>query len=99
MNTLTLSQQEIALRAYHIYLDGGCPNGHDWDHWFQAEQELGAKFFTPPAAKAPVSASSGGAALAAKKAAPAAKAVPAAKKAAKKEAAKKVTAKKTAPKK
>jgi hypothetical protein len=51
MNTLTASQQEIAVRAYQLYLDSGCQHGQDLNHWFQAEQEIGAKFFTPPAVK------------------------------------------------
>jgi hypothetical protein len=53
MNTPTLSPREIALRAYHIYLDGGSAHGRDWEHWFQAEKELGARYSTPPATKAP----------------------------------------------
>jgi hypothetical protein len=54
MNSLTLSQPDIALRAYHIYLDTGCAHGHDWEHWFQAEKELGAMTFTTTAEAAPV---------------------------------------------
>lgn len=53
MNTLTPSQEEIALRAYHLYLAGGCQHGSDLAYWFQAEKELGAKFFTPPTGEAP----------------------------------------------
>jgi hypothetical protein len=53
MNTLTPSQEEIALRAYHLYLADGCQHGRDLAYWFQAEKELGAKFFTPPAGEAP----------------------------------------------
>jgi hypothetical protein len=98
MNPLTPTQQEIALRAYHLYLEAGCPNGSDWDHWFRAEQELGAKFFTPPAAKAPAAASPNKSAPAVKTAS-AVKAAPAAKRAVKKTAAKKAPAKKAPPKK
>jgi hypothetical protein len=39
------------MRAYQLYLDSGCQHGNDWYHWFQAEKEIGAKFFTPPAGK------------------------------------------------
>lgn len=81
-DTLTPTQEEIAVRAYHLYLDGGCQHGRDREYWFQAEQELGAKFFSPPK-------------VAANAAAPAPAAKKSAKKpAAKKAAAKKVTAKK-----
>lgn len=83
MNTLTPSQEEIAVRAYHLYLDGGCQHGRDREYWFQAERELGAKFFTPPAAKTPA-AKSPAAKKAVKKAAPAAKKAPAKKATAKK---------------
>ena len=53
MKTLTPSQDEIARRAYQLYLADGCQHGRDLAYWFQAEQELGAKFFTPPTEKAP----------------------------------------------
>ena len=81
-NTLTLSQEEIALRAYHLFVEGGCQHGHDVEYWLQAEKELGAKFFAPPTDKAPA-AKAPAAKKAAKKAA--AKKAPA-KKAAKKAA-------------
>lgn len=51
MNTLTPIQEQIAVRAYHLYLQGGCQNGHDLDHWLTAEKEIGGKFFAPPPAK------------------------------------------------
>ena len=87
MNTLTPKQEEIAVRAYHLFIEGGCQHGRDLEYWFQAERELGGKFFVPPAAEVPVKKT------AAKKA-PAKKAAavkkpadaPAAKKAAKKKA-------------
>ena len=31
---------KIAARAYEIWLAKGRPNGHDQEHWFQAEREL-----------------------------------------------------------
>lgn len=34
------SQEEIARRAYEIYLRRGGSNGHDLDDWLQAEREL-----------------------------------------------------------
>jgi hypothetical protein len=86
-NTLTPSQEEIALRAYHLYLDGGCQHGKDRDYWFQAEKELGAKFFNPPPAPTVSSAASNGKKAPAKKAA--AKKAPAAEKAPAKKAGKK----------
>jgi hypothetical protein len=30
----------IAQRAYEIWKQSGCPDGHDQEHWFQAEREL-----------------------------------------------------------
>jgi hypothetical protein len=32
--------EEIAARAYQIYLERGRTNGHDVDDWLQAEYEL-----------------------------------------------------------
>ncbi len=34
------THQEIAARAYQIYLERGRVNGHDMDDWLQAEYEL-----------------------------------------------------------
>jgi len=34
------AHDEIARRAYEIFLEQGCPNGHDADHWLQAEAQL-----------------------------------------------------------
>lgn len=90
MSTLTHKQEQIALRAYYLFIENGCQHGRDQEYWFQAEKDLGSKFFTPPAEtdttakKAP----------AAKKAAAPAKKAPAAKKAA--APAKKAAAKKKA---
>jgi Protein of unknown function (DUF2934) len=39
--------EEIALRAYEIYVSCGCPEGKDKEHWDQAEAEL-RKAHTPP---------------------------------------------------
>jgi hypothetical protein len=32
--------EEIAVRAYHLYLNRGAINGHDLDDWLQAEREV-----------------------------------------------------------
>ncbi len=32
--------EQIAARAYQIYLERGCQHGHDVDDWLQAEYEL-----------------------------------------------------------
>ena len=32
--------EEIELRAYQIYIERGCADGHDVDDWVQAEHEL-----------------------------------------------------------
>jgi len=34
------SQDEIARKAYFIYLDQGCPQGQDMRHWFEAEAQV-----------------------------------------------------------
>jgi hypothetical protein len=36
------TQDEIARRAYEIYLNEGCPEGRHLEHWAQAETELSA---------------------------------------------------------
>lgn len=73
MKTLTLSQEEIAQRAYHLYLAGGCQHGRDQEYWFQAEKELGSKFFTPPVEAKPKAPAKKAAKKAAAKKAPAKK--------------------------
>ena len=37
------NEQEIAARAYEIFLSHGASDGHDLDDWLQAERELGAE--------------------------------------------------------
>lgn len=34
------AQEEIALRAYHIYLERGCTPGDPMQDWLRAEREL-----------------------------------------------------------
>ena len=34
------TQEDIALRAYHIYLERGCTPGNPFDDWVRAESEL-----------------------------------------------------------
>jgi len=36
--------EEIAKRAYEIYLSRGAQDGHDWDDWLQAEIQLKKEF-------------------------------------------------------
>lgn len=31
---------EIALRAHQIWMEQGCPNGHDVDNWLEAQSQL-----------------------------------------------------------
>jgi hypothetical protein len=33
------TSEEIELRAYQIYVERGCVDGHDVDDWLQAERE------------------------------------------------------------
>jgi hypothetical protein len=32
--------EDIEVRAYHIYLNRGCTNGHDLEDWLQAERQV-----------------------------------------------------------
>jgi hypothetical protein len=34
------SADQVAVVAFHLYLEDGCQNGRDWAHWFKAEQLL-----------------------------------------------------------
>ncbi len=34
------SREEIARRAYEIWLSKGCPHGHDVEHWLEAERQI-----------------------------------------------------------
>jgi Protein of unknown function (DUF2934) len=38
------THEEIALRAYQIYVERGGAHGQDVDDWLQAERELVAKY-------------------------------------------------------
>ena len=50
------TQDEIALRAYHIYLERGCTPGNDFDDWVRAERELMENHGKPQRKSAPKSA-------------------------------------------
>lgn len=39
-NTAAPTQNEIAVRAYELFLQDGSANGHDLEHWLRAEEEL-----------------------------------------------------------
>ena len=39
-NGTNLTHDEIAKRAYHLFLQEGAVHGRDMDHWLLAEQEL-----------------------------------------------------------
>ena len=41
------TQEEIALRAYHIYLQRGGAQGNEFEDWMQAERELLAEIGKP----------------------------------------------------
>jgi hypothetical protein len=36
-----IDAQQIAERAYQLWLERGCENGHDVEDWLRAEEELG----------------------------------------------------------
>jgi hypothetical protein len=40
MTQKDLTPEQIAARAYQLYLERGRTNGHDFDDWLQAEYEL-----------------------------------------------------------
>jgi len=50
------TQEEIALRAYHIYLERGCTPGNPFDDWVRAERELLENHGKPGRKSAPKSA-------------------------------------------
>jgi len=37
--TAMLTHEEIARRAYEIYVEKGCPQGQSEQHWLQAKQK------------------------------------------------------------
>ena len=39
-NAPALTSDRVALRAYEIWLESGCPNGQHEEHWYRAEREL-----------------------------------------------------------
>ena len=36
----TVTDSDIARRAYNLYVARGCEHGHDVEDWFRAEREL-----------------------------------------------------------
>jgi Protein of unknown function (DUF2934) len=38
--TEVVTEAQIAERAFHIYINEGCPDGRHLDHWFQAVSEF-----------------------------------------------------------
>jgi hypothetical protein len=42
-----ISENEISARAYELYERRGREDGHDWDDWLEAENELRARRHTP----------------------------------------------------
>lgn len=43
------TDEEIALTAYRIWLQKGCPHGHDKEHWLKAREQLVAEKSMPTA--------------------------------------------------
>ena len=37
------THEQITQRAYEIYLQRGCPEGKDLEHWLEAERQLSAE--------------------------------------------------------
>jgi hypothetical protein len=46
------NEQRIRDRAYAIWLEQGCPEGCDYEHWLIAEQEVAGASGSPAAPKA-----------------------------------------------
>jgi len=42
-----VSPEEIAVRAYQLYVDAGSPEGQDIEHWVRAEAQLVAEKQSP----------------------------------------------------
>ncbi|MGH7951927.1 MAG: DUF2934 domain-containing protein [Limisphaerales bacterium] len=38
------TREQIAVAAYHLYLEGGRQDGHELEHWHRAEQLLNEQF-------------------------------------------------------
>jgi len=47
----TPTQEQIARRAYEIFIERGQPNGRDLEHWLEAERQLSSSGQTKPAAQ------------------------------------------------
>jgi hypothetical protein len=47
------TQDDIALRAYHIYIERGCTPGNPFDDWVRAERELTESPIKPRSKPAP----------------------------------------------
>lgn len=45
------THEAITRRAYEIFLERGCPEGHDLEHWLAAEAELIAESESKKSAK------------------------------------------------
>ncbi|WP_051340089.1 DUF2934 domain-containing protein [Azospirillum halopraeferens] len=41
-------EQRVRERAYAIWVEEGCPDGQDGDHWLRAESEIAALLRTAP---------------------------------------------------
>ena len=39
-DSTNIDHNRIAARAYEIWMEQGCPDGKDREHWYQAESEL-----------------------------------------------------------
>ena len=54
-----ITHDEISQRAYEIFVERGCPEGRDMEHWLEAEAQLRAGTASPsmPATAKPAKAS------------------------------------------
>ena len=38
--SVTMTHNDVERRAHELYCERGCEDGHDMDHWLQAESEV-----------------------------------------------------------
>lgn len=43
VNPIEPTEEAIRVRAYQLYEERGCEEGHDFDDWLQAEAEIAGK--------------------------------------------------------
>jgi hypothetical protein len=52
--SVEITDEQIATRAYEIWLERGRPDGLDREHWLEAERQLRQQIVAPQAATTPL---------------------------------------------